>query len=150
MMAINGMFFLHCTRFFRNTLPVCSTNAWEGLLLAIGIHGLRDRRGGLSFTPRALFFFLLGPGLWAVAQASPSSVCLGCRSVSFFCIPLPFYSVCFSCVMLLGALSLSLCRRCAFCFIALVALPLAAAYVIGGVLCAGGYVWLRCLCLLFC
>ena len=82
-------------------------------------------------------------------MASPSSVCLGCRSVrslswslllSFFCsrIFLPL-------LVVFVSLSLSFCRRCAdvlFCF-SVVLLPLAVAHVVGGgggIFCAGGYV----------
>ena len=89
-------------------------------------------------------------------MASPSSVCLGCRSVC-------------SCVSCFLSLSLYACRlvlllwwfRCSvsslfvgalrlFSSCVVVLLPLAGAYVVGGFLRRGWLCMLRCLCLLFC
>ena len=46
-------------------------------------------------TGRPGFHTLLYPGLWVVAKASPSCVCLGCRSVRSFSLSLLTYFVCF-------------------------------------------------------
>ena len=94
-------------------------------------HGLRDRLGGRSFKPCALFFFWQGVGFGAMA--SPSSVCLGSRSVcscccfllpslyAFLVLP-PGWCSLFCLCLFVGALRLF--------FLRVVLLPLAVAYVV--------------------
>ena len=115
-------------------------------------HGLRDRLGGRSFKPRALFvFFWKGVGFGAMA--SPSSVCLGCRSVcsgSCFlflsllaCLVLLFWLFSLFCLcFFVGALRLLPFVLSCSCFL-LVLMSW------GGLFC-GWLCTLRCLCLLFC
>ena len=147
MMAIIGMFFpflrrseqmaINCHIFEVPSEVVRPCNWWEGRCIAGAYtHGLRDRLGGRSFKPRALsFFFLQGVGFGAMA--SPSSVCLGCRSVcslswsfllSFFAYLVSFLGgVRLSVLVLLSAL-------CGFSLLFVVLLPLAGAHVVGGFL----------------
>ena len=110
-----------------------------------------DWEAGVSNLASCVFFF--GQGVGFGAMASPSSVCLGCRSVcsssrsfslSFCSLFLSFFlgGVRIFVFVLMSALAVFL--SCAF-----VLLPLAGAYVVGGFF--GGWLcMLRCLCLLYC
>ena len=93
-------------------------------------------------------FFLFLQEVGSGAMASPSSVCLGCRSVrSLSCPSLPisfylvlvFFLLCRWCLFLCSCPLVSVCG-CS-CWFLLVLLPLAGAHVVGGgFFCVGGHV----------
>ena len=123
------------------------------LIACWGTHGLRDRLGGRRFKPRFLFFFdrKLGLERWLPPRAFVLGVdlsallLLGPSLFLFLLIWSPFLGgFRFSVFVLMSAL-------CGVSLFAVVLLPLAGAYVVGGgVLWRGWLCMLRCLCLFFC
>ena len=103
----------------------------QGRWAVIGMHGSRDRLGGLSSTPRALFFF---QGFGVKQRLPPRAFVLGASLVAF-CLSLSllplsaYYSFSF---ILLGVGFLCPFVGDVRLFLVLVSLPLAAAHVVRG------------------